>query len=169
MKIYLIGYMGSGKSRLGRQLSARLGYNFIDLDDLFEERFKISILDFFKKYREEDFRKVEQELLLETLNYNEIVISTGGGTPCFFDNMKLIKKNGISIYLKMDTGMLISRLKTVKKQRPLLKGKTNEELERFIRDQVAEREFYYNQADLIVQTAHLNVASVISLLLGQVK
>ena len=90
MRIYLIGYMASGKSNLGQLLAEKLGYSFIDLDYLFEERFRISVLDFFEKYDEDGFRKIERSILHETLEQDDVVISTGGGTPCFFDNMHFI-------------------------------------------------------------------------------
>ena len=118
MRVYLIGYMGAGKTRLGADLSDRTGYPFVDTDDLFESRYRISIVDFFEKYNEESFRKIEKELLRETLIYPDAIISTGGGTPCFFDNMDFIRNNGKSIYIKMDTESLIKRLASVKKSVP---------------------------------------------------
>ena len=164
MKIYLIGYMGSGKSRFGRKLANRLGYDFIDLDDLFEERYKISIFDFFNKYDESDFRKVEHELLEETLLLERIVISTGGGTPCFFDNMKKIREHGTSIYMKLEPEMLIARLKTVKKKRPLLQKKSLPEIELFVREQLRQREYFYQQADFTIDGSNIDFPSVIALL-----
>jgi shikimate kinase len=164
MKIYLIGYMGSGKTRFGKSLSVRTGYPFIDLDALFEERYKITVFDFFEKYNEESFRKIERELLLETLTYPDSIIATGGGTPCFFDNMEVIKKNGISIYLKLELIALVNRLASVRKKRPLLKDKSPEELETFIRQQIAEREVFYCQADYTVHVGKNDLETVIALL-----
>ncbi|MEI6901469.1 MAG: shikimate kinase [Bacteroidota bacterium] len=164
MKIYLIGYMGSGKSRFGRKLAHRLGYDFIDLDDLFEERFKISILDFFNKYNENDFRKMENELLEETFQLDRTVVSTGGGTPCFFDNMQKIRQHGTSIYLKLPPEMLIARLKTVKKKRPLLQKKSPVEMELFVKEQLKQREHFYMQADFTIDVPNLNFPSVVALL-----
>lgn len=168
MKIYLIGYMASGKTRFGKALSTQTGYPFFDLDELFEERYRITVFDFFEKYKEESFRKIEQELLLETMNYQDAVIATGGGTPCFFNNMEFIKQNGISIYLKLDLLMLVNRLASVKKKRPLLKDKTNEELELFIRAQMAEREIFYQQADYIIEAKKIDMPSILSMLSGKV-
>ena len=90
MRIYLIGYMASGKTQIGHILANRLGFSFTDLDTVFEKQFRISVSDFFEKYDEQAFRLLEQKLLLETKNLDNIVISTGGGTPCFFDNMDFI-------------------------------------------------------------------------------
>ena len=92
MRIYLVGYMASGKSNLGQILAEKLGYAFVDLDYLFEERFRIRVLDFFEKYDEKGFRTIEQSLLHETTGWDNMVIATGGGTPCFFDNMDVISK-----------------------------------------------------------------------------
>ena len=164
MKIFLIGYMASGKTRLGNELSARIGYPFIDIDALFEEKYRITILDFFEKYEELNFRKIESELLKETLVHDDAVISTGGGTPCFFDNMEVIKNNGISIYLKMSTPALMKRLTLVRKKRPLLKDQSKANLEKFIHHQIAEREIFYKQADFIIQAENISVDSLLKLL-----
>jgi shikimate kinase len=150
MRIYLIGYMASGKSRIGKQLSSLSGFPFIDTDELFESKYRISILDFFERYNELSFRKIEKDILAETLSYPDAIIATGGGTPCFFNNMDMIRSNGISIYLKMDVRALVSRLVTVRKKRPLLKDKKPDELESYVKAQLAEREPFYMMADYVV-------------------
>jgi shikimate kinase len=159
--------MGSGKSRLGIELSELTGYPFVDTDQLFEERYRISILDFFDRYSEDSFRKIEKELLLETLKYEDAIIATGGGTPCFFNNMEIIKTGGISIYLKMDVLSLVDRLAVVKKKRPLLKNKPVGELESYIHEQLEEREVFYNRADYIVEAGKLTVKELVSLIPGK--
>ena len=164
MRVYLIGYMASGKTRLGMELGAKTGYGFIDTDELFEERYRISIMDFFEKYNEESFRKIEKELLHETLGYQDAIIATGGGTPCFFDNMEVIKRNGISIYLKLDVISLVNRLAIVRKKRPLLNDRTTSDLESYIRTQIAERELFYNQADFIVDAEIITVNDIVRLI-----
>jgi len=164
MRVYLIGYMGSGKTRLGMELSVKTGYPFIDTDELFVEKYRISIVDFFEKYNEVTFRKLERDLLLETIKYPDAIISTGGGTPCFHDNMDFIRKNGISIYLKMGIQSLVNRLVVVKKKRPLLKDKSLKEMESYIRGQIAEREIFYNQADFTVDAEKTDVMDVLNLL-----
>ncbi len=141
--------MGSGKSTLGKHLSKLLGSGYTDLDDVFEERYHLRVYDFFDKYGEENFRKIERDLLLETASLDNVVVSTGGGTPCFFDNMEFIRDNGISVYLRMTSRELASRLKNVKKKRPLLKELAPEGLEEWISMQLLKREPFYLQANHI--------------------
>ena len=149
LRTYLIGFMGSGKTSLGKHLAKLLGAGFIDLDDVFEERYHIRIYDFFDTYGEENFRKIERDLLLETALKDNLVVSTGGGTPCFYDNMEFIKENGISVYLRMTSRELAGRLKNVKNKRPLLKELSHESLEVWISAQLLIREPYYLQASHI--------------------
>jgi shikimate kinase len=158
--------MGSGKSRMGKELAEKIGYLFIDIDDLFEEKYRITILDFFEKYGESHFRRIESDLLREAVNQDRVVISTGGGTPCFYDNMKVIKENGMSIYLKMSVDELVKRLQVLKKKRPLLKDKSHEDLEAFVNLQLKEREYFYNQADVILCTADHGVEKIVELIEG---
>lgn len=150
MKIYLVGYMAAGKSKLGKELADLTGLSFLDLDSVFEEKYRIGIFDFFEKYGETAFRRIEHQLLLETETIENTIIATGGGTPCSAENIRFIKANGISIYIRMDAADLASRLKCVKKKRPLLTNVSVEGLEQFIRDQLEEREPYYLLADHIV-------------------
>lgn len=152
MRIYLIGYMASGKTQIGHILANRLGFSFTDLDSVFEKQFRISVSDFFEKYDEHAFRLLEQKLLLETKNLDNIVISTGGGTPCFFDNMDFIRQSGISVYLKWDLQALLNRIKKAKRKRPLLRAVPPEELEEWVKAHLARREAFYLNADLIVPT-----------------
>jgi shikimate kinase len=162
MRIYLIGYMASGKSNLGRQLASKLGYDFVDLDYLFEERFRISVLDFFEKYDESAFRNIEQSLLVETMTMDNIVISTGGGTPCYFDNMQFIKSSGISVYLLWEVPALVSRLKMVKRKRPMLKDIPPDQLESSVSVHLAEREFFYRQADFTIRGFNLDMDKLLA-------
>ncbi len=164
MRIYLIGYMASGKSNFGRLLAEKLDYGFLDLDYWFEERFRISVLDFFEKYDEGLFRKIERSLLQETVELENMVISTGGGTPCFFDNMEIIKKAGTSIYLCWEIPALVGRLKLVKRKRPLLKNILPSELEGRVAEDLSRRAFYYNQADLIVSGEEFDPDKLIRLI-----
>jgi len=167
MRIYLIGYMASGKSNLGRILAEKMGYEFVDLDYLFEEKFRISVYDFFEKYDEPAFRKIEQGLLYETINYENVVISTGGGTPCFFENMEFIKRAGTSVYLCWEIPNLVSRLKMVRRKRPLLKDIPPEELRRKVETHLQQRECYYKQADFTVRGEGCNLDELQLLILGQ--
>jgi shikimate kinase len=151
MKIYLIGYMASGKSKLGKEISRMTGLSFVDLDDVFEERYRIGIVDFFEKYGDPVFRRIEHQLLLETESLDNTIIATGGGTACSDENIRFIKKHGISIYIRMEIADLVTRLKSVKRKRPLLKNIPGDELEQFIRTQLGERDVYYLQADHIIE------------------
>jgi len=160
MKIYLIGYMASGKTNIGRDLAALLDLRFADLDELFEEHYRISILDFFGKYGEEVFRKLEHKVLRETESLDGVVISTGGGTPCYFDNMDFIRRNGTSVYLRMTVPGLVARLKKIRKKRPLLLEVKESELEQFVMRQLEEREPFYLQASLVVDGDSCNAACI---------
>lgn len=161
MKIYLIGYMASGKTNLGREMAEAAGFSFADLDELFEEKYKVSILEFFEKYGEDLFRKFEHEILLETADLDNVVISTGGGTPCFYNNMDFILENGRSVYLKMPVSLLASRLSTIRKKRPLLKDVSSPEMEDHIARQVKEREAHYLRADLVAEGPEFNAAEIV--------
>jgi shikimate kinase len=167
MRIYLIGYMASGKSNLGQVLAEKLGYSFLDLDYLFEKRFRISVLDFFEKYDEDGFRKIERMLLHETRDHDNVVISTGGGTPCYFDNMHFINEAGISIYLHWEIPALVNRLRQIKRERPLLKKIPAAELEGKVRAQMEQRAFYYNQADYTINTENLNMETILEWIRGR--
>jgi len=162
MRIYLVGYMASGKSNLGQILAEKLGYTFVDLDYLFEERFHIGVLDFFEKYDETGFRKIEQSLLHESTGLINAVIATGGGTPCFFNNMEVITRSGISIYLHWEIKALVDRLRQVKRKRPLLKDIPATEFEGSVAAQLVQREYYYCQADYIFEAENPDLESLLS-------
>ncbi|MCF8339267.1 MAG: shikimate kinase [Bacteroidales bacterium] len=117
-RIYLLGYMGSGKSTLGKRLANLLDYNFMDTDQVFEQNFQTSINDFFQHSGETVFRQYEKQILHKTFNLQNTIISLGGGTPCYFDNMEQISKNGLSIYLQMPPKAIQKRLLKTKRHRP---------------------------------------------------
>jgi shikimate kinase len=146
-RIFLIGYMGSGKTTVGQILATKLGYSFIDIDKYIEEKLFKSVHQIFVDLGEQKFRLLEQQSLHEIADFDKIIISTGGGTPCFFDNMKFINDHGISIYLKLSPEALADRLEeSHANKRPLLKGKKGEELLLFIREGLKIREPFYSQA-----------------------
>ena len=161
MKIYLIGYMASGKTNLGREMAAISGFGFADLDELFEEKYRVSILSFFEQYGETLFRQLEQQVLHETAAMEDVIISTGGGTPCFFDNMDFILKHGRAVYLKMPVPFLAARLSTVHKKRPLLKDIPDSAMEAHIEDQMKEREHFYLRANLVADGPDFNAAEIL--------
>jgi shikimate kinase len=166
VKIYLVGYMASGKTKLGRELAKISGLGFADIDELFEEKYRISIVDFFEKYGEELFRQLEHQVLLDTADMDDIVISTGGGTPCFFDNMDFILSHGRSVYLRLPPAALANRLKTIRKQRPLLKDLKVEEIDQFIAEQLKVREPFYSRAEFTVDGHGPDLKALFELLKG---
>lgn len=146
MLIFLVGYMGCGKTTFGHKLAVELDWQFADLDELIEERYKISINDFFIKYGEENFRRIENMMLREQLTKHRIVISTGGGTPCFYNNMELMNKNGVTIFLNTPVPVIVDRLINGKRKRPLIMGLGITELSLKINQHLAQRIIYYNMA-----------------------
>ncbi len=155
MKIFLCGYMGSGKTTIGKKLALKLGYPFFDLDHYLSEKYKQSISNLFKSIGESQFRIRESEALKETENMQNTVISTGGGTPCFFDNMDWMNQHGKTIYLKLDPKTLAQRV-SANTERPLLAGLSGDDLLKFISEKLEEREHYYSKAQLIVDGIGLN-------------
>ncbi len=145
-RIILVGYMGAGKTTVGKSLAKNLQLDFYDLDWYIESRMRKTVPQLFAERGEEGFRKVEHNMLHEVAEFEDIVLSCGGGTPCFFDNMDYMNTCGQVVYLKASTPVLHKHLLMGKTERPLLKGKTPEELERFIEAQVAEREKFYSKA-----------------------
>ena len=151
MRIFLIGFMGCGKTTLGKKLAKHLNYNFIDLDSYIEKTTNKTITEIFENKGEKKFRIVEKESLMEVCKKDNLVIATGGGTPCFFDNMQKILDSGKAIYLKMEIEDLLERLETEKSQRPLIENKSTKELENFIRNKLSERESFYKKSNYILQ------------------
>jgi len=160
MRIYLLGYMGSGKSTVGRQLARILNFKHTDLDVLFEEEYKIAIFDFFEKYDEDAFRVIEHKLLKKTFDLENCVISTGGGTPCFFNNISLINQHGISVYIKMHPKSLFNRLLNSKRTRPLTSGLDEVGLMTSIEEKLAEREKFYEQAQITIKGEDIDVPAL---------
>ena len=156
--------MGCGKSTIGKALAKQMGFDFIDLDKYIEKKEVKSIQQIFKKKGELAFRKMEGIALLEVCKKNNIVIATGGGTPCFLKNMQTILEKGRSIYLKMGAEELKKRLVNQQPQRPLLNNKSEKELFDFINYTLLEREGFYNQADFIVEGKSISSESVLKLL-----
>lgn len=145
-KIFLTGYMGSGKTTVGKQLARKLNLQFIDMDMFIENRYRKSVSAIFEEKGEAAFREIERRALLELLDFENVVISTGGGTPCFFDNMDLMNQSGITVYLKVSIDELAERLKTKKQKRPLIKDKDSEEMKNYISVNLEKREQFYNRA-----------------------
>ncbi len=162
MLIFLIGYMGSGKTTLGKQVAAQLGYDFIDMDDFIEQKQGVTIAQLFAQRGEGYFRELENKAIKELALKDETVIATGGGSPCFFDNMEIINKAGLSIYLRISSKELAKRLKNEQEKRPLIAGKNAQELFQFIDSTIKNREKYYCKAKYIVQSDTIGIADLLS-------
>jgi shikimate kinase len=156
MRIFLIGFMGCGKTTLGKKLASRLGYPFIDLDHQLERDAGLSITEYFAAHGEEAFRKFENQVLKHTPYAEDCVIATGGGAPCYYDNMEVMNSMGQTVYIEMPAWALAKRLEHGKHKRPLLKDMNEEELIAFISAKLLEREPYYKQAKYIVTGIDLN-------------
>lgn len=152
-RIILIGYMGSGKTTIGKALSKAVGMPFYDLDWYIESRMRASVKQIFDQRGEDGFRRIEHNMLHEVAEFEDVIISCGGGTPCFFDNMDYINRQGETVYLKCAPDVLYKHLKMGKTVRPLLLGKTPDEVRKFIEKQVKEREPYYSRAKHIVDVS----------------
>lgn len=154
--IFLVGFMGCGKTTLGRKLAHRLGYEFIDLDHVFEAKEGMSIAEYFTTHSEPKFRQEESNLLKQTTYPANAIVSTGGGLPCFFDNMDWMNNKGKTFYVKLSPATLADRLEHGKANRPVLQGKHGEDLVEFIAEKLVEREVFYNQATFVVDGLSLN-------------
>lgn len=146
IRIFLTGYMGAGKTTLGKAFARQLNVPFIDLDWYIEERFHKSIRELFTERGEASFRELERNMLHEVAEFEDVVISTGGGTPCFFDNMGYMNSRGSTVFLDVHPDVLFRRLKVATQQRPILQGKTDDELRAFIEEALEKRSPFYSQA-----------------------
>lgn len=148
-RIFLIGYMGAGKTTVGRKLAKELDLSFIDLDLYIEGRYHRSIRQLFAERGEEGFRDIERRLLHEVAAFEDVLVSTGGGTPCFFDNMAFMNEAGTTIYLKVSVDELANRLEVCKQTRPVLQNRSGEELKSFVQESLDSRRPFYDQAKVI--------------------
>ena len=148
-RVFLVGYMGAGKTTVGRLLAKRAGLTFIDLDHYIEGRYHKAVPAIFAEKGEEAFRDMERRMLHEVAEFEDVLISTGGGAPCFFDNMAFMNTHGTTVYLKVSVEELANRLEVCKQNRPVLKNRSGEELRAFIRENLEKRLPFYNQASVI--------------------
>ncbi|MBB3702002.1 shikimate kinase [Alloprevotella rava] len=160
--IILIGYMCVGKTTIGKELAKRRGQMFYDLDWYIEERFRKRVPQIFAEEGEEAFRKKERNMLHEVAEFENVVVSCGGGTPCFFDNIDYMNQAAEVIYLKASPETILSHLKISKGKRPLLEGMTPEELQAFVTDQLKMREDFYLRARHVVDVDVLDSAEKIN-------
>lgn len=166
MRIFLIGFMGCGKSTLGRALAASLDMTFIDLDTYLEERYFKTIPQIFAEEGEANFRLKERKVLEEVSTFDQVIVATGGGAPCFFDNMELMNNSGFCIFLDVEIDSLVFRLIHAKTERPLIKGKSPEELRHFIEELMQKRRPFYEKARHILKGNEISPGQVIDLLNG---
>ena len=156
MRIYLIGFMGSGKSYLGKLWAAQNNLSFYDLDEIIEETACNLINEIFDKKGENYFRKIEAEILRKTINTENCIIACGGGTACFYDNIKWMNENGITVFLNPSTDILIKNLLPQKEQRPLLQSIREDALQSFIEDKLKERLPFYKASKITIENEYLH-------------
>ncbi len=157
MRVFLIGFMGSGKTTIGKKLAAKLHLKFLDLDHTIEQEEKRSINTIFKEQGENYFRKMEHNTLKKLITQNDIIISCGGGTPCYYNNMELMNQKGITLYIELSAMALYSRLKEQKAKRPLLENIPNDKLLLFIEQKLQERVSFYDQSLIKTSALSMNV------------
>lgn len=145
-RILLIGFMAAGKTTLGKALARDLGLQFIDLDHYIESRYHSTVSHLFAERGEEGFRTIERNMLHEVAEFEDVIIATGGGTPCFFDNMDYMNQQGTTVFLKTSVDVIHTRLAIARVQRPLVVGKNEEELRQYISETLERRNPYYTRA-----------------------
>jgi shikimate kinase len=155
IRIFLIGYMGAGKTTLGKALARKLNIPFVDMDWFIENRFHKKIRDLFGERGETGFRELERKILHEVAEFEDVIISTGGGAPCFFDNIMFMNQMGETVFLQVQPDILFRRLRVASASRPIIKDKTDAELFTFIIQALAEREPFYSQAQRTIDTSEL--------------
>lgn len=166
MRIFIIGFMGAGKTWSGRRLAERLGWLFIDLDDLIQTQQQMSIPEIFARFGEDGFRMIEAKALRSLVTMDDLIVATGGGTPCFFENIDWMNAHGVTVYLKTPIPLLVSRLSR-RTDRPLLARVPADELEDFIRKMMDRRRLFYEQAQFIIPVRSASddpVSTIIDLL-----
>ena len=165
MIVVLLGYMGSGKSTVGQILAEKLDTNFLDLDAYIEQKQQATISEIFNSKGEIFFRKVESEAVKQLCNHSEsLVLALGGGTPCYSDTMQFLVNhpNVVTVVLNISIKNVSERLISEKAKRPLIANLKNEDIPEFIAKHLFERSFYYNQAEIGIQTDSLSVAEIVA-------
>ena len=160
-RIYIVGYMGAGKTTTARRLAQRMGWEVVDTDALFEEKYKISVNDFFNKYDEPLYRKLESEVLKATESLEHVVVSTGGGTACYFDNMEWMNQHGLTVFMRISPQAAVDRVIHSRHKRPLAEGKSEEELTEFVNRHYASRMPFYEQAQITVKSEDFDLEDAI--------
>jgi len=169
VRVILIGYMGAGKTTVGRALAKELGVTFYDLDWYISSRMRKTIAQIFEERGEEGFRQIEQNMLHEVAEFEDVIISCGGGTPCFFDNIDYMNRQAPVVYLKASPEVLYKHLAMSKNDRPLLRGKSHEELIVFIKEQLEKREPFYSKAAYTLDVSLMDDYSKINKSVAQLR
>ena len=169
VRVILIGYMGAGKTTIGKALAQDLGVTFYDLDWYISNRMRKTIAQIFEERGEDGFRQIERNMLHEVAEFEDVIISCGGGTPCFFDNIDYMNQQAPVVYLKAGPDVLFKHLAMSKNDRPLLRGKSQEELIAFIKDQLEKREPFYTKASYSLDVSLMDDYSKIKDSVAQVR
>ena len=169
IRVILIGFMGAGKTTVGKALGKALGVTFYDLDWYIETRMRKTVKQIFDERGEEGFRKIEHNMLHEVAEFENVVISCGGGTPCFYDNMDYLNQQGDTVYLKASPEVLYKHLKMAKGVRPLLLNKTPEEVQVYIREELNRREQFYGKAKHILDIDVMDSLDKIQFFVEEIK
>ena len=163
-RIYLVGYMGAGKTTAAKRIANRLGWEVVDTDALFEEKYKISVDGFFQTYDEALYRKLESEILKSTERLEHTVISTGGGTACFFDNMDWMNLHGLTVFMRISPESVVDRVLHSRHKRPLARGKSEAELKEYVGWHYASRLPFYEQAQITVKSEDFDLEGLLRLI-----
>jgi shikimate kinase len=160
-RIFLVGYMGAGKTTIGKALAKQMNLFFVDLDVYIEARYHKTIAQLFEEKGEDGFREIERRVLQEVALFENTLISTGGGTPCFYDNMAFMNATGQTVYLKISPAELLRRLEFARytRTRPVLNGRSGEELNAFLMENLEKRSVYYMQASVVFDAGRMSSES----------
>jgi shikimate kinase len=162
--VFLIGYMGCGKSTIGKKLATRLKFDFIDTDASIVNMTGKQVSEIFAQDGEDAFRQLERSVIVSLCSRSNVVVATGGGSPCFFDNMALMNKSGITAYIKMHPDSLASRLIASPTERPMIRQIRDEDLPLYIKHHLSERELFYNKAHIVIKGENLKVDDILYLI-----
>ena len=168
-RIFLIGYMGAGKTTLGKALARRMNLSYIDTDKYIEQRYHKKISEIFESEGEERFRDIEHRIILEVSEFEDVIISTGGGLPCFNSNMDVMNSLGITVYLETSVEELAVRLKASRNVRPVLKSRSGDELIEFIKESLDKRTPFYEQAKIRFNAEQMYDDNDVGLLTGKLE
>jgi len=166
-RIFLIGYMGAGKTTVGHELAKQMELTFIDLDLYIEARYHKTIRELFAEKGEADFREIERKALHEVADFEDVLVSTGGGAPCFFDNIDFMVSTGTTVYLKVSADELAARLEPCKQTRPIIQHLSGDELKQFIEKNLEKREPFYSKASIIFDAEEMLTKTDVKHIVGE--